>query len=318
MKSYAELGQVTLGSQLRMLSEMITADVAHIYEQFGVDLDPKWFPVFYVLASESDSTVTSIARTIGHSHVSVSKIVAEMEARGLIESRKSTVDSRRTLVNLSEAGKAFVPQMQQQCETVDRALDQLFEDTGIDFHQAINVTRRALKHQALSERVRALGKPAKLRIVDFAPKYANDFRRLNVEWITKHWEIEEADKKAIDDPMGFIIEKGGAILMALYEGAPVGCVALIPYGAHTLELAKMGVTPTVQGKGIGLALGEAALQRAWKMGVRRVYLESNSRLKPALSLYEKLGFTHVQVESAESPYKRCDIRMEIFQKPGYS
>ena len=151
-----------------------------------------------------------------------------------------------------------------------------------------------------------------LRIIDFTPNYAGDFRRLNVEWITQHWELEEADEKVLGSPEEYVINRGGAILMALYPDRPVGSVALIPYDATTLELSKMAVSPSVQGKGIGQALCEQALKRARQMGAQRVYLESNKKLGPALALYQKLGFRHLQGQAEASPYKRCDVCMEKF------
>ena len=85
---------------------------------------------------------------------------------------------------------------------------------------------------------------------------------------------------------------------------------MIPYDDSTLELAKMAVSPDQQGKGIGLSLGEFALKRAQLMGAKRAYLESNTKLGPALSLYRKLGFKDVGDAPEASPYDRCNVRME--------
>ena len=46
------------------------------------------------------------------------------------------------------------------------------------------------------------------------------------------------------------------------------------------------------------------------MGARKVYLESNTILTPALSLYEKLGFQTLPDDARASPYERCNIQME--------
>ena len=99
-------------------------------------------------------------------------------------------------------------------------------------------------------------------------------------------------------------------MIALYQGSPVGSVALLPRDDSTLELAKMAVSPAVHGKGIGLALAKFALDRARRMGADRVYLETNTKLGPALSLYRKLGFTELKGAQADSPYERCNVCME--------
>jgi ribosomal protein S18 acetylase RimI-like enzyme len=71
----------------------------------------------------------------------------------------------------------------------------------------------------------------------------------------------------------------------------------------------MGVSPKTQGLGIGYLLGRACIEKARALGARRVYLESNTRLKPAINLYHKLGFR--KVAGPPSPYERCDIQMEL-------
>ena len=151
---------------------------------------------------------------------------------------------------------------------------------------------------------------AAVQIVDFDNEHAADFKRLNVQWITQHWVLEAADFKALDAPKDYILDRGGAILIALLQERPVGTVALLPHDAATLELAKMAVCPTAQGKGIGLALASAAIDRAATMGAGRVYLETNTILEPALALYQKLGFSEVLEAQEPSPYERCNLRME--------
>tara|TARA_Y100001001_G_scaffold51755_1_gene47943 strand:- start:281 stop:757 length:477 start_codon:yes stop_codon:yes gene_type:complete len=153
------------------------------------------------------------------------------------------------------------------------------------------------------------GDSSDIKVVDYAPKYREAFKSLNVEWISKYWELEEPDFKALDDPEGYILNQSGVILIALDKGEPIGCCALIKQTDDTFELAKMAVSPKAQGKGVGLLLGKSIVERAKLMGLKRLYLESNSVLKPAVSLYEKIGFKHIK--GASSPYARCDVQMEL-------
>ncbi len=151
---------------------------------------------------------------------------------------------------------------------------------------------------------------AKVEVVDFRPEHADAFRRMNLDWITRYWEVEDADRLYLDRPHEKIIDPGGAILMALCDGEVVGTVALISKGSGSYELAKMAVDEPARGKGIGWRLGRAVLDRARGLGATRVYLESNTILEPAINLYRKLGFT--PIKSGASPYDRCNIQMEIW------
>ena len=147
-------------------------------------------------------------------------------------------------------------------------------------------------------------------IIDFSPEHAEAFKQLNLAWITERWTVEAADLKALDTPFESIIDVGGAILIGEIGSAVVGTVALIPLEEGTLELAKMTVSKAARGTGLGLALGRAALVRAKAMGAQKVYLESNTILTPALSLYKKFGFQTLPDDARASPYERCNIRME--------
>ena len=150
-----------------------------------------------------------------------------------------------------------------------------------------------------------------IEIVAYAPIYKDAFKRLNEDWITKHFVMEATDHKVLDHPQDEIISKGGHVLFALHGEVVVGTCALMKshHDGFDFELAKMGVAPTFRRNGIGYKLAAAALQKARNLGARKVFLESNTVLAPAIKLYKKLGF--VEFEGDASPYDRANIQMRI-------
>ncbi|WBV59241.1 GNAT family N-acetyltransferase [Chryseobacterium camelliae] len=148
-----------------------------------------------------------------------------------------------------------------------------------------------------------------VKIVDYDPKYQQDFRNLNEEWISKFFKMEASDYKMLDNPEDYIINKGGHIVFALLNDEAVGTCALIKTSEEPLifELAKMAVSPKAQGKKIGYLIGETLIGKAKDLKAKEIFLETNTSLVPAIKLYEKLGFQHITV--ADSPYERCDTKM---------
>lgn len=148
-------------------------------------------------------------------------------------------------------------------------------------------------------------------IVNYQPKFQFAFRDLNVEWISAYFKMEPSDYKALDNPQTYIIDNGGLILVALYNDQPVGVCALIKMEDpdYQYDLAKMAVSPKMQGKKIGWLIGQAIVSKAKESGASAIYLETNSILKPAIGLYEKLGFRHIQ--GRKTPYQRCNVQMEL-------
>ncbi|KAF2333962.1 bifunctional helix-turn-helix transcriptional regulator/GNAT family N-acetyltransferase [Flavobacterium nitrogenifigens] len=314
MEFFDKVGKSALGSRLRLMTAVVTDDAAKIYELYGVDFVPKWFPVFYTLAEEREITITEIANEIGHSQPSVSKIIQEMIAAGLIEESAKTEDKRKNNVVLTEKGILISKKIKQQLEDIDVAIEGIIAESKHNLWAALEEWEFLLEQKSLIKRVSEQKKKREskdVKIVDYKPEYQEAFRALNVEWISTYFEMEEADYKALDNPEEYILKKGGKILVALYENEPVGVCALIKMNnsEYDFEMAKMAVSPKAQGKSIGWLLGKAIAEKAKELGAKKIYLESNTILKPAINLYYKLGFE--KVFGLETPYKRCNIQMEL-------
>jgi ribosomal protein S18 acetylase RimI-like enzyme len=138
------------------------------------------------------------------------------------------------------------------------------------------------------------------------------FRRLNEEWIRRYFILEPKDIETLADPEGTILDSGGKIFLAVREGEVVGCCALLAMRPGEFEVVKMAVTESCQRIGAGRRLLEKTIAEARACGATRLYLETNSRLQPAIHLYESLGFRHLPPERVRtSPYARANVFMEL-------
>lgn len=148
-----------------------------------------------------------------------------------------------------------------------------------------------------------------IKIHEYQPEYAEAFYRLNEAWISKYFFMEPSDHAYLNHPQEKIIDHGGYILFAEFENKIVGCCALINNGNGMYELSKMAVDPSAQGKQIGKLLGEVIIEKAKSIGAKKVFLNSNTILEPAINLYKKLGFKEVPINTGN--YIRSNIQMEI-------
>jgi len=139
------------------------------------------------------------------------------------------------------------------------------------------------------------------------------FWRLNEEWIVRYFAMEPKDEEALRNPRRTILDRGGRIFFAIRQGEPIGCCALVPMQPGEYELAKMAVTESCRGAGIGRILLQAVIAEAFASGATRLYLETNHQLEPAIRLYESVGFRHIPPErKTPSPYARSDVSMELY------
>ena len=315
---FDKIGEMALGSRLRALSDTITEDAERLYECYDVALKPKWFPVFYFLSDQEQAkSITSIAEHIGHSHPSVIKIVREMSKAGLVVEQKDQSDGRKNNILLTQKGLDITTKIQKQYVDVENAIKNTIGRTKHNIWLAIQEFEYLLNEKSLFNRVMEEKKQresSSVAILEYGPEHRSAFQELNEEWITKYFKLEDADRKALYNPKGYILDNGGKILVAVQDDDVLGVCALLKMNGkkYDYELAKMAVSPKAQGKGIGYLLGNAVLQKARALGASSIYLESNTILKPAIALYEKLGFK--KAAGYYTPYERCNIQMELHLK----
>lgn len=310
---YQIAGVMAIGSRLRRLSEMVTLDGAAIFRLQQMDFEPRWFPVFYLLSQRGPMHVTDLAQRIGQSHASVSQVAKEMEKDDLLTKVRDKQDGRKSLLSLSEAGQAMAGEMADFYDDVYQSVADLLAETDHNFWGAMQDLELALETKSITRRVEERRKARlseAIQIVPYQPAYQQAFRDINVAWIEQYFTMEAADYATLDHPQTYILDKGGFIFVALFEGEPVGVVAMLKMPDATYELAKMGVSPLAQGMGVGYLLGQKVIEKAREIGASRLYLESNTVLQPAIHLYYKLGFTRL-VNRLPSPYARSNIQMEL-------
>lgn len=151
---------------------------------------------------------------------------------------------------------------------------------------------------------------ATLRIVDYAPRWREDFARLNIEWLERWFTVEPIDREVLGDPERHILADGGHVLFAVDgNGHAIGTVALKRESEGVYELTKMAVAPEARGSGVGRALMQGALDAFRARNGRELFLESSSKLGPALALYESVGFRHHPAPRPGSHYVRADVYM---------
>ncbi len=151
-----------------------------------------------------------------------------------------------------------------------------------------------------------------LTIRDYVPGDQPAFRRLNEEWIVRHFVMESKDEETLGNPQSAILNRGGRIFFAVYAGEIVGCCALLAVRTREFELAKMAVAEPSRRIGVGRRLLTKAIDVARTSGATRIYLETNQKLTAAIRLYESMGFRHLPPERVTpSPYVRADVHMEL-------
>ncbi len=313
-----ELGELAVASRLRRLSERLMQDATQIYQDAGVEFQPKWFPIFYLLNREGTLPVTEIATVLGVTHPAVNQVAGEMIRKDLVEALKDKDDARKRLLRLSKKGKALAPRLVPVWEDIRKTVVEVIDASGQDIIGMISRVEAVLDEEEfysrVSRRIRQRQQDA-VEIVEYDPALKKHFKSINLAWISRYFKVEKPDRDILDDPETHVLEPGGMVFFARDRetGEVLGTCALMKHGkgrSAVWELTKMGVLESARGRKIGRLLGEAVIDWAKKKKITSIMLETNSALAPALALYRKLGFERVPIDTP-SPYARADVRMVL-------
>ena len=92
----------------------------------------------------------------------------------------------------------------------------------------------------------------------------------------------------------------------------IGCGGIFPtegLPTSTCELVKLYLHSSARGKGLGRDLMFKCFEKAKSFGYKNIYLESMPELNKAVTLYEKVGFKHLNSSLGNSGHFGCDIWM---------
>ncbi len=148
-----------------------------------------------------------------------------------------------------------------------------------------------------------------MEIVEYQPKYRDDFVRLNTEWLERFYWVESFDQYAMDH-VDELIEQGAMAYFAVENDEVLATCMAMPLEGTTWEICKLAARNQYTGTGAGKAVLRAAMNYAEAHGAEKLVLISCRSLKPAIHLYEKFGFHEVPYRKEFWKSEKADIEME--------
>lgn len=152
-----------------------------------------------------------------------------------------------------------------------------------------------------------------MEVIKFEEKYRKDFIDFNTDWIVSNFGFLEQHDKETFEKIDEEMEKGAMIFFAVENNNALATCMATPMNDTTWEICKLGSNKNIKHNGAGSAVFEAAMNWALEHGAQRLFIISNSKLKPALHIYEKYGFKEIKLKNYE--YIRGDIAFE-YKKEG--
>jgi DNA-binding MarR family transcriptional regulator/N-acetylglutamate synthase-like GNAT family acetyltransferase len=309
----AELGFLFLGSRMKRLAERMQADATKIFEAAGHGrLLPAFNVVLATLDRQGEATIGELGDLIGVSQPAITRTVSAMVEAGIVTNEAHEDDQRIKVVRQTDAGRRMAAHLKA---TAWRQIAEAARDLSVDAGNADILERLAAYEAKLAQKplMQRTGEKSGLSIVEFSDELATSFYDLNADWIRTMFAMEKADEEVLSNPRKHIISKGGAILFVRdAEGEIIGTGALQPVGKDgDFEFTKMAVKARRRGEKAGEFLLVALIERARRMGVKKLHLLTNTKCEAAIHLYEKMGFAHSEqvMKKFAAKYERANVAM---------
>lgn len=150
-----ESGILAISTRLQRLSEQFRKDGLLLYKAFGIEFEPKWFPVIYTLQFKSPLSILELASEIGYAHPSTISLLKELEQQKLISSLRDKTDERKRLIILTGKAWELIEQMKPVWEVMVKVLSEITENEN-SLLKALNESEAQLRQKGFLERALVL------------------------------------------------------------------------------------------------------------------------------------------------------------------
>lgn len=248
--------------------------------------------VLYELAQRTDPTAAEIGRVLHLDRAQLSRTLKRFAAAGLLTSRDDPAHGRHQLLALTSEGRATFQALEAEtCKVVGGLLESLpalrrnrlltAASDIVDVFAAVSPSSIALRSLQPGDLGMVIARQAILYAREYG--YNSDYEALIAGIL--------ADFHRNFDPA-----RDDAWIAECDNGQMAGSIFLVRGDQPELgKLRLLYVEPEMRGMGAGKLLVESCVSRARALGYRRLELWTDSQLAQARRLYERAGFSRVDV-----------------------
>ncbi|WP_417593045.1 MarR family transcriptional regulator [Parasphingorhabdus sp.] len=134
------------------LTDRITSEGARFSTAIGLEIPVNTMSTIMVL-KEGPASVTEIASALNVSHVAVIKTIRILNDKGILERRNDPSDGRRKPLSLTSKGTQVAADVSTVIEKAQSVYRELFEEIGVDLHEALLKMNAALDRISFDNRL---------------------------------------------------------------------------------------------------------------------------------------------------------------------
>jgi len=319
MSIYENAGTLFLGTRLKRLSDQFLSDLSRIYQGAGICFEPSWFPVFYLLDTREDVTISLIAKQLEITHSGASQMVTSLKRKGFVGISQVREDKRLKTVTFTPQGREKLREIKPVWAALQESMDDLLtpggersrvlglleelEEDMARMNLVAVVQQRLLFNQFLEE----------IDIVSYTEMLHEPFMALVLNWIAENSHTIPRDVSWMNATCR-TISGPPLIFMAVHQGEVVSaCVATRDPLGRGYELSLIFDNARFSIPLIQALLDKMCNELEKKDGVL-VTIRTDITHSALLKILQKNGFKLTEVEKTDAQDKTCMGLSRHFKK----
>lgn len=254
--------------------------------------------VLYDLAHADNLAAADLVARLGVDAGYMSRMIAALESRGLIEKTPDSDNAKRLVLSLSQEGRAVFERLDRaSAEEVRRLISPLSDDERRQLVGAMQTIRRLLADDTPALSTASSITPSGERRFVLRDPRPGDLgfivHRQGALYAAEYgwdWSFEALVAKIVSDFVTRFDPASDRCWIAEVEGEIAGSVFVVRHDDTTAKLRLLYVEASARGMGLGRALVEEVIGFARERGYTRLELWTNSILVSARRIYEAAGF----------------------------
>ncbi len=243
--------------------------------------------IIYELARREDSTATELGAKLGLDAGHLSRILHGFQSGGLVVKRRAANDGRRSLLNLTEQGRAAFAMLNSRSQ----------DDAG-QMLRSLSATDQNRLVAAMHTIEDVLGAGPKRS----TPYVLRPHQPGDMGWVVHRHGVLYAEEYGFDERFEALVATIVAEFIERFEprrercwiaevdGEIMGSVFLVRQSDADAKLRLLLVDPEARGLGLGARLVAECIRFARRTGYARITLWTNSVLVAARHVYRQAGF----------------------------
>ncbi len=283
MSIYKKTGALLFGTRLKRLSDQFLSDLSVIYRNADIHFEATWFPVFYLLDTRQEVTISSIARLLEITHSGASQMVTSLKKKGFVQISQVCADKRLKTVSFTAKGEEKLKEIKPVWYALQETMDVMVSSKG-DHSRILDLLEVLEEDMARINLVETVEKRLQfnqfleeIEVIPYREEMHDLFMSLVLKWLSENPDTVPRDIGWINHTQQEVITtENTLIFMAVHPGEILSaCVATLDslnscaelslifeqsrVSNHLIQVLLDKVICALEGRGVAMVTTKASL-----------------------------------------------------------